>query len=151
MSTKGTAVMNSLFAGYTPLAGELEKTRNGVLIAHETGEATAYSLQSLEERGTAFVGHGSRVYQGMIVGLNRRSDDVAINVCKSKKLTNVRAAGSDTAIKLAPFTQLSLEESLNFIEDDELVEVTPENIRLRKIHLSQTERKKQANSPAAAR
>ncbi|PSO43022.1 translational GTPase TypA [Candidatus Saccharibacteria bacterium QS_5_54_17] len=151
MSTKGTAVMNSLFAGYTPLTGELEKTRNGVLIAHETGEATAYSLQSLEERGTAFVGHGSRVYQGMIVGLNRRGDDVAINVCKGKKLTNVRAAGSDTAIKLAPFTQLSLEESLNFIEDDELVEVTPENIRLRKIHLSQTERKKQANSPAAAR
>jgi GTP-binding protein len=151
MSTKGTAVMNSLFAGYTPQGGELEKTRNGVLIAHETGEAAAYSLQSLEERGTAFVGHGSRVYQGMIVGLNRRGDDVAINVCKGKKLTNVRAAGSDTAIKLAPFTQLSLEESLNFIEDDELVEVTPENIRLRKIHLSQTERKKQANSPAAAR
>ncbi len=147
VATKGTVVMNSLFAGYVPQGAVLDKMRNGVLIAHETGEAIAYSLQSLEERGTAFVGHGSRVYQGMIVGLNRRGDDVAINVCKGKKLTNVRAAGSDTAIKLAPFTELSLEESLNFIEDDELVEVTPENIRLRKIHLTETERKKHASKP----
>lgn len=145
VATKGTVVMNSLFAGYIPRGTDLEKMRNGVLIAYETGEAVAYSLQTLEERGTAFVGHGTRVYQGMIVGLSRRSDDVAINVCKGKKLTNVRAAGSDTAIKLAPFTQLSLEESLNFIEDDELVEVTPENIRLRKVHLTEAERKKQAN------
>lgn len=146
VATKGTVVMNSLFAGYVLQGPDLDKMRNGVLISFETGEAVAYSLQTLEERGTAFVGHGTRVYQGMIVGINRRGDDVAINVCKGKKLTNVRAAGSDTAIKLAPFTQLSLEESLNFIEDDELVEVTPDNIRLRKIHLTETERKKQANS-----
>ncbi len=143
--TKGTVVMNSLFAGYTEQGPGLAKMRNGTLIAFETGEAIGYSLQSLEERGTAFVGHGSQVYQGMIVGLNRRSEDVAINVCKGKKLTNVRAAGSDTAIKLSPFTQLSLEESLNFIEDDELVEVTPEHIRLRKMYLTETERKKHIN------
>lgn len=143
-ATKGTVIMNSLFAGYSPQGAPLEKLRSGVLISFETGTAITYSLKNLEDRGTALIGPGEKVYQGMIIGTNRRSDDMEINVCKEKKLTNVRAASTDMTTQLTPHKVLSLEEALDFIEDDELLEVTPESIRLRKKYLSEHERKKHA-------
>ncbi|MEX0934443.1 MAG: translational GTPase TypA, partial [Candidatus Saccharimonadales bacterium] len=139
-ATKGTVIMNSLFAGYGPQGAPLEKLRSGVLISFETGTAITYSLKNLEDRGTALIGPGEKVYQGMIIGTNRRSDDMEINVCKEKKLTNVRAASTDMTTQLTPHKVLSLEEALDFIEDDELLEVTPESIRLRKKYLSEHER-----------
>lgn len=143
-ATKGTVIMNSLLSGYVPQGPPLQQLRNGALVSHETGTAVTYSLKNLEERGTAFVGPGTKVYQGMIIGLSRRGDDMVINVCKEKKLTNVRASSTDMTTQLTPYTDLSLEEALDFIEDDELLEVTPENIRLRKQYLSEAERKKHA-------
>ncbi|MDP4038714.1 MAG: translational GTPase TypA [bacterium] len=141
-ATKGTVIMNSLLAGYQPLGKPLQKLRNGVLISFETGAAITYSLKNLEERGTAFVGPGARVYQGMIIGLNRRGDDMEINICREKKLTNIRASSTDMTTQLTPYTELSLEEAVDFIEDDELLEVTPKNIRMRKKYLTPNERKK---------
>ncbi|MBP9826879.1 translational GTPase TypA [Candidatus Saccharibacteria bacterium] len=141
-ATKGTVIMNSLLIGYEPVGAPLQKLRNGVLISAESGNAVTYSLKTVEERGTAFIGPGTKVYEGMIIGLNRRSDDMEINVCKEKKLTNVRASSTDMTTQLTPYTDLSLEEALDFIEDDELLEVTPENLRLRKRGLKAHERKK---------
>lgn len=141
-ATKGTVILNSLLVGYDKLGSPLQKLRNGALISFETGVAITYSLKNLEERGSAFVGPGAKVYTGMIIGLNRRSDDMEINVCKEKKLTNVRASSTDMTTQLTPFTELSLEEALDFIEDDELLEVTPKSIRMRKKHLTENERKK---------
>lgn len=141
-ATKGTVIMNSLLIGYEPVGAPLQKLRNGVLISAETGSAIIYSLKTVEERGTAFVGPGTKLYQGMIVGLNRRSEDMEINVCKEKKLTNVRSSSTDMTTQLTPFKELSLEEALDFIENDELLEVTPESIRMRKRGLTATERKK---------
>jgi GTP-binding protein len=141
-ATKGTVIMNSLLIGYEPVGAPLAKLRNGVLISAETGNAVTYSLKTVEERGTAFIGPGTKVYEGMIIGLNRRSDDMEINVCKEKKLTNVRASSTDMATQLTPFTELSLEEALDFIENDELLEVTPESLRMRKRFLKAGERKK---------
>ncbi|MEI7818750.1 MAG: translational GTPase TypA [bacterium] len=141
-ATKGTIIMNSLLIGYEPVGAPLQKLRNGVLISAETGSAIIYSLKTVEERGTAFVGPGTKVYTGMIIGLNRRSDDMEINVCKEKKLTNVRSSSTDMTTQLTPFTDLSLEEALDFIENDELLEVTPESIRMRKRGLTANERKK---------
>lgn len=141
-ATKGTVIMNSLLVGYEKLGAPLQKLRNGALISFETGVAITYSLKNLEERGSAFVGPGAKVYTGMIIGLNRRSDDMEINICKEKKLTNVRAASTDMTTQLTPYTELSLEEALDFIEDDELLEVTPKNIRMRKKYLTENERKK---------
>jgi len=141
-ATKGTVIMNSLLIGYEPVGAPLQKLRNGVLISAETGSAIIYSLKTVEERGTAFVGPGTKLYQGMIVGLNRRSEDMEINVCKEKKLTNVRSSSTDMTTQLTPYTDLSLEEALDFIEDDELLEVTPENLRMRKRGLTANERKK---------
>ena len=141
-ATKGTVVMNSLLAGYEPAGPPLEKLRNGVLISAETGAAVTYGLLVVEERGTAFVGPGEKVYEGMIIGLNRRSDDMEINACKEKKLTNVRASSTDMTTQLTPFTKLSLEEALDFIENDELLEVTPESLRMRKRHLTPLDRKR---------
>lgn len=141
-ATRGTLIMNSLLIGYEPLGAPLDKLRNGVLISAETGTAVTYGLKVVEERGTAFITPGTKVYEGMIIGLNRRHDDMEINACKEKKLTNVRASGSDDTVQLTPATILSLEEALDLLEGDELLEVTPESLRLRKRHLTQNERKK---------
>lgn len=144
-ATKGTAVANSLLIGYEPVGAPIPQLRNGVLISSETGVAMTYSLQTVEERGTALIGPGTKVYQGMIIGLNRRSDDMEINVTKEKKLTNVRASATDMAVQLTPYTKLTLEEALDFIEPDELLEVTPKNIRMRKKFLLSHERKRNRN------
>lgn len=141
-STKGTAIVNSLLVGYEPLGAPLQQLRNGVLISAETGSATTYSLETVEERGTAYIGAQTKVYEGMIIGLNRRGEDMEINVTKEKKLTNVRASATDMKTQLTPFTQLTLEEALDFIENDELLEVTPENLRMRKRYLTMNERKR---------
>jgi GTP-binding protein len=145
-ATKGTIIMNSLLIGYEPLGAPLKKLRNGVLISAETGTAITYGLRVVEERGTAFVGPGTKLYEGMIIGLNRRADDMEINACKEKKLTNVRSSSTDIPTQLVPFTDLSLEEALDFIEDDELLEVTPVSLRMRKRGLKAHERKKQRNA-----
>ncbi len=140
--TKGTAVLNSLLIGYEPLGAPLQKLRNGVLISAESGTAVTYGLQVVDDRGTPFIGPGTKVYEGMIIGLNRRSDDMEINACKEKKLTNVRASGTDEAANITPFIQFSLEEALDFIEADELLEVTPLSLRMRKRYLTGLERKR---------
>jgi GTP-binding protein len=137
--TRGTGIFATAFIGYFPLTQHAPKVRNGVLIAFDSGKATAYSLQTVHERGTAFIAPGTPVYEGMIIGLNVRQDDIEINVSKAKKLTNNRSVGEDT-IMLAPPTSLSLEQSLDFIEEDELLEVTPNNLRLRKKYLSKVDR-----------
>ena len=141
-STKGTVIMNSLPHGYEPLGGKLQSTRNGVLIAFETGVTTPYALASAESRGELFVGPAVNVYAGQIVGLNTRQEDMEINVCKAKHLTNMRSKSSDGAVQLTPFVDLSLEQSIDFIEDDELLEVTPKALRLRKKYLDPNERKR---------
>lgn len=145
-ATKGTATVNSLLIGYEPLGAPLQQLRNGVLLSAETGTATIYSLKTVEERGTAFIGPSTKVYAGMIIGLNRRGDDMEINVTKEKKLTNVRASSTDMTTQLTPFTDLTLEEALDFIENDELLEVTPESIRMRKRYLLEHERRKNRNN-----
>lgn len=142
-NTKGTIIMNSLMVGYQPLGAALEQLRNGVLIAYETGTTTPYALQTAEERGTIFVGPAVKVYAGQIIGLNRRQEDLEINVCKAKHLTNMRSSSSDGVVQLTPTTIYSLEEALDFIENDELLEVTPENLRLRKRELDPNKRKRQ--------
>ena len=140
--TKGTVTMNTLAAGYQPLGAPLKQLRNGVLIAFETGATTPYALQTVEERGICFVGAAEKVYAGQIVGLNNRLDDMEINVCKAKHLTNMRSTSSDGVVQLTPPTRLSLEQSIDFIEDDELLEVTPESLRLRKRELNHKARKR---------
>ena len=142
--TKGTVIMYSLPHGYQPVSGALPRTRNGVLIAFEPGTTTPYALQAAEARGELSVGAGTEVYAGMIVGLNNRPDDLEINVCKAKHLTNMRSKSSDGTVQLTPHTQLSLEQSIDFIEDDELLEVTPHALRLRKKYLDANERKRAA-------
>ena len=139
--TKGTVIMNSLPHGYEPVGGKLPRSRNGVLIAFEAGTTTPYALQTAEARGELYVGPGTEVYPGMIVGLNRRGDDMEMNVCKAKHLTNMRSSSSDGVVQLTPFTELSLEQCIDFIEDDELLEVTPKSLRLRKKYLDPNERK----------
>jgi GTP-binding protein TypA len=141
-STKGTVIMNSLPHGYEPLGGKLQSTRNGVLIAFETGVTTPYALASAESRGELFVGPAVNVYAGQIVGLNTRQEDMEINVCKAKHLTNMRSKSSDGTVQLTPFVDLSLEQSIDFIEDDELLEVIPKSLRLRKKYLDPNERKR---------
>ena len=140
--SKGTIVMNSLVIKYEPCGTKLPQLRNGVLIAFENGKTTAYSLATAELRGMLFVGPNEDVYAGQIIGLNNRSDDMEINVCKAKHLTNMRSSSSDTAPVLTPPTKMSLEQSLDFIENDELLEVTPTSIRLRKKELNPTIRKR---------
>jgi GTP-binding protein len=141
--TQGTAIMNSLMTGYKPLGQPLQKLRNGVLIAYETGVTTPYALEMAESRGTCFVGPAERVYAGQIVGLNKRIDDMEMNVCKAKHLTNMRSSSSDGTVQLTPATILSLEQCLDFIEKDELLEVTPKSLRLRKAELNHLKRKRQ--------
>ncbi|OYX43291.1 GTP-binding protein TypA [Candidatus Saccharibacteria bacterium 32-49-12] len=141
-ATKGTVIMNSLPHGYQPVAGKLPRTRNGVLIAYEAGTTTPYALEMAEARGELLVGPGVEVYSGMIVGIYNRQEDLEINVCKAKHLTNMRSKSSDGTVQLTPFTDLSLEQAIDFIEDDELLEVTPKNLRLRKRYLDANERKR---------
>ena len=141
-AAKGTVIMNSLPAGYEPITAQLPKIRNGVLIAFEAGTATPYALQAAEARGELLIGPGTEVYAGMIVGQYNRQDDLEINVCKAKHLTNMRSKSSDGTVQLTPHTQFSLEQCIDFIEDDELLEVTPKNLRLRKRYLDATERKR---------
>ena len=144
--TKGTVIMYSLPHGYQPVSGVLPRTRNGVLIAFEAGTTTPYALENAESRGELFVGPGVEVYAGMIIGLNNRMDDMEINVCKAKHLTNMRSKSSDGTVQLTPHTELSLEQSIDFIEDDELLEVTPKSLRLRKKYLDANERKRHSKS-----
>lgn len=141
-NTKGTIVMNSLVIGYEPVGSALQQLRNGVLIAFETGTTMPYSLESAEARGTLFVGPAEQVYAGQIIGLNTRHEDMEINVCKAKHLTNMRSKSSDGVVQLTPPTIFSLEQCLDFIENDELLEVTPKSLRLRKRELDPTRRKR---------
>ncbi len=140
--TRGTGVMNHTFHEYAPYKGAIPGRKNGVLISMDAGESIAYSLFNLQDRGLLFIGPGVEVYEGMIIGQHAKENDLVVNCCKGKKLTNVRASGSDEAIRLTPATVLSLEQALEYIDDDELVEVTPKSIRLRKRYLDANERKK---------
>ncbi|MES2971892.1 MAG: translational GTPase TypA [Patescibacteria group bacterium] len=141
-NTKGTVIMNTLMIGYQPLGQALSQLRNGVLIAYEAGITTPYSLQTAEERGTVFVGPAEKVYAGQVIGLNKRQEDMEINVCKAKHLTNMRSSSSDGVVQLTPPVIFSLEECLDFIEKDELLEVTPKSLRLRKRELDPNKRKR---------
>ena len=138
--TKGVGVMNHVFDCYEPYKGDVVSRVRGTIVAFEAGKAVTYGLYNAQDKGDLFIGPGTEVYEGMIVGLNSRSDDLAINVCKEKHLTNTRASGSDDALRLVPPIQFTLEKAIEFIQDDELVEVTPLNIRLRKKILSSKER-----------
>lgn len=147
--SRGTAILNSLFLRYIPRAGAIPQMRNGALISSDTGKAVIYGLNIAQGRGTTFIPAGTQVYEGMIVGLNARDTDLEINVTKEKKQTNIRSSNADQAIILTPHTQLSLEQYLDFLEDDELLEVTPENLRLRKKLLNMNDRarvRKQASN-----
>ena len=141
--TNGNGIMNNLFAGYEEYKGEIETRERGSIVAHETGESTAYGLFNTQDRGRLFIGPGVPVYEGMIVGECAKNEDLTCNICKTKHLTNTRASGSDDALRLVPYTVLSLEQSMEFIKDDELMEVTPVSIRLRKTILSKDLRLKQ--------
>ncbi len=140
--THGEGVLNTIFEGYAPHKGDLPTRGTGSLISYETGEAVTYGLYAAQERGRLFIGPGEKVYAGMVVGASPKAEDITVNVCKQKHLSNVRASGSDDALRLTPPTRMSLEESLEFIRADELVEVTPQNIRLRKQILSHEQRMK---------
>jgi GTP-binding protein len=149
--TQGTGLIYSVFSHYGPMkAGEYGQRNNGVLIANGAGKALGYALFNLQERGRLFIGHGEAVYEGMIIGIHSRSNDLVVNPLKGKQLTNIRAAGSDENILLTPPIRMSLEQALEFIDDDELVEVTPNHIRLRKKQLLEHERKRAARSSASA-
>ncbi|MCB0527332.1 MAG: translational GTPase TypA, partial [Saprospiraceae bacterium] len=141
-ATQGEAIMTHRFTGYEPWKGDIPGRQNGSLIVLETGTAIAYSLDNLQDRGIFFVEPGDEVYEGQVIGENNRPGDLVINVTKSKKLTNMRASGSDDKVSLAPPRRFSLEEALEYIQEDEYVEVTPKNIRLRKVFLKDFERKK---------
>jgi GTP-binding protein len=138
--TKGTGIMNTTFEGYGPYKGDIQYRKTGSLIAFETGESITYGLYNAQERGVLFIGPGVKVYSGMVIGQNPKSEDMEINVCKRKQLTNTRASGSDDALRLSPPRVFSLEQALEFIETDELLEVTPKNLRIRKKILDPTKR-----------
>ena len=144
--TRGTGVFNRVFHSYAPYKGDIPQRTKGTLIAMEQGTAVAYAIFGLQDRGTMFIGHQTPVYGGMIVGENSRENDLEVNVLKGKKLTNVRASGTDDAVTLTPPRKMSLEDMMAYINDDELLEVTPENLRLRKLHLCPHERKKAARA-----
>ncbi|MCQ2532662.1 MAG: translational GTPase TypA, partial [Saccharofermentans sp.] len=141
--TKGNGIMNSIICGFEPFVGEIETRSKGVLVAFESGDAMTYGLFNAQDRGALLIGAGTPVYEGMIVGINPKPEDITVNVCKKKHVTNMRAAGSDDAMRLTPPLNYSLEQCLEFVEDDELCEVTPKNIRLRKRTLSNDQRKKE--------
>ncbi|OGM18874.1 GTP-binding protein TypA [Candidatus Woesebacteria bacterium RIFCSPHIGHO2_01_FULL_38_10] len=144
--TKGTAIISSWVIGYEPVGREISKLRRGALISQSAGEALAYGLENAQGRGITFIEPADKVYEGMIIGQNAKDDDIEINVCKGKKLTNMRSKASDGVIQLTPHTKLSLEQSLSFLERDELLEITPGNLRLRKKYLSHLERKRHSHS-----
>jgi len=148
--TRGTGLMSHIFDGFAPVKGEIEGRRNGVLVSNENGEAVAYALFNLQERGRLFVAPGEKLYEGMIIGIHSRDNDLVVNPIRTKKLTNIRAAGKDDAILLTPPIELTLEYAVEFIADDELVEVTPASIRIRKRILKEQERKRAARADAAA-
>lgn len=141
--TNGNGIMNQLFAGYEPYKGDIQTRERGSVVVHETGTSTGYGLFNTQDRGRLFIGPGVDVYEGMIVGECSRNEDIVCNVCKKKQMTNTRAAGSDDALRLVPPSTLSLEQSMEFIKDDELLEVTPVSLRLRKRILSKEQRMKQ--------
>ena len=140
--TKGNGIMNTAFDGYAPYKGDIQYRKQGSLIAFETGESVTYGLYSAQERGTLFFGPGEKVYSGMVIGENAKTDDIEVNVCKTKHLTNTRSSGSDEALRLTPPRILSLEQALDFIDTDELLEVTPDNLRIRKKILDPNMRKR---------
>ena len=143
--TKGEGILNTVFENYQPYKGDIPTRHVGSLIAFETGEAVTYGLYNAQERGSLFIGAGTPVYEGMVVGSSPKGDDMAVNVCKKKHVTNMRASGSDEALRLVPHKRMSLEECLEFIGEDELLEVTPENLRIRKRILSNQMRMKTIN------
>jgi len=147
--TRGTGIMNRLFHAYAPYKGPIQGRRNGVLISTDAGDAVAYALWNLEDRGAMMIDPGTRVYRGMIVGEHTRDNDLEVNVLKGKKLTNIRTTSKDEAVRLTPPLRMTLERALAYIEDDELVEITPKSIRLRKRHLDPNERKKAERSRVA--
>lgn len=144
--TRGTGLIAHLFDNYGPVKADIPGRRNGVLISQENGEAVAYALWNLEDRGRMFVSPGEKLYEGMIIGVHSRDNDLIVNPIKGKKLTNIRASGTDEAIRLTPPIQLTLERAIEFIDDDELVEITPKSLRLRKRYLNETERKRSAKN-----
>ena len=148
--TKGNGILNTIFNGYGPYKGDIQYRKQGSLIAFEGGDAVTYGLFAAQERGTLFIGPGEKVYAGMIIGQNGKTDDIELNVCKKKHLTNTRASGSDDALTLSPPKILSLEQSLEFIDTDELLEVTPKSLRLRKKILDPTLRKRAAMNKKSA-
>ena len=148
--TRGTGLMSHIFDGFAVVKGEIPDRHNGVLVSNEQGEAVAYSIFNLQERGRMFVSHGEKVYEGMVIGIHSRENDLVVNPIKTKKLTNIRAAGKDDAILLTPPIQLTLEYAVEFIAEDELVEVTPVSIRIRKRYLKETDRKRESRQGSTA-
>jgi GTP-binding protein len=145
--TKGTAVFSSQIMGFAPEGRALSKMRPGVLIASQTGEALGYGLNAAQSRGITFVDAGTQVYEGMIIGANPKDEDMEINVCKGKQLTNMRSKSSDGILKLTPPLKMSLEQSLDFLEQDELLEITPVSLRLRKKLLTDIDRRRNRRTP----
>lgn len=145
--TSGSGILNKVFDHYGPMKKQnLETRQNGTLVSMVSGKALAFALFNLQERGRMFIGHGTDVYEGMIIGIHNRDNDLVVNPCKGKQLTNIRASGKDEAVVLVPPIKLTLEYALEFIEDDELVEITPKSIRLRKKYLTESDRKKASRS-----
>jgi GTP-binding protein len=146
--TRGTGVMNRLFHGYAPFKGDVPQRRNGALISNDDGLAVAYAIFNLQDRGVMFIDPQTQVYQGMIIGEHNRDNDLEVNILKGKKLTNVRASGTDEAVTLTPPRKMSLEDMMAYINDDELLEVTPQSVRLRKKYLCPHERKRHSKTSA---
>ena len=142
--TKGTGVLNTIFNGYEPYKGDIQYRKQGSLIAFESGESITYGLFNAQERGDLFIGPGVKVYAGMVIGQTGKAEDIEIKVCKTKKLTNTRSSSADEALKLTPPRVLSLEQALEFIDTDELLEITPKTLRIRKKILDPTMRKRAA-------
>lgn len=140
--TRGTGMINRLFHDYAPYKGDIEGRRNGALISTDTGEAVAYGIWNLQDRGIMFIDPGDKIYAGMIVGEHSRDNDLEINVLKAKQLTNIRTKSADEAIRLVPPLKMTLEQMISYIQDDELLEVTPKNLRLRKAELDPNVRKR---------
>ena len=140
--TKGNGIINTIFDEYGPYKGDIQFRKQGSLIAFETGESITYGLFNAQERGTLFIGAGEKVYAGMVIGQSGKPEDIELNVCKKKQLTNTRSSGADEALRLSPPKILSLEQALEFIDSDELLEITPESLRIRKKILDPTLRKR---------
>ena len=144
--TRGTGVASHIFDDYGPVKGDMDERRNGVLVSQEDGAAVAYALWKLQDRGRMFVSPGEAIYEGMVIGIHTRDNDLVVNPIKGKKLTNVRASGTDEAVRLTTPIKLTLESAVEFIDDDELVEITPKTIRIRKRFLTENERKRAARA-----